>query len=189
MQLIEVDRLNAQAAEGRVQRTMEVAPRQSNRIDVLANIEAKVLRIIVSVIKNSSVRRSGSAQPVTKVAVALMGQWRYSLHTEKLTATMQIADRIHSLAQEQNDAAPMIEAYRALAVTAYYSGDFENAQQYATRATQIWRSGNVQSRTEGHQTPGFVCLCYLAGCEWHSGEIASCQATITEAISLVVACI
>jgi hypothetical protein len=73
MQLIEVDRLNAQAAEGRVQRTMEVAPRQSNRIDVLANIEAKVLRIIVSVIKNSSVRRSGSAQPVTKVAVALMG--------------------------------------------------------------------------------------------------------------------
>ena len=36
MQLIEVDRLDAQATEGRVQRTMEVAPRQSNRIGVLA---------------------------------------------------------------------------------------------------------------------------------------------------------
>jgi serine/threonine protein kinase len=116
--------------------------------------------------------------------VALMGQWRYSLHTDKLAATKQFAERIHSLAQERNDAALMIEAYRALVVTAYYSGDFETAQHYATRAIQMWRSGNVQSRTEGHQTPGFVCLCYLAGCEWHFGEIASCQATIAEAISL-----
>jgi hypothetical protein len=61
--------------------------------------------------------------------VALTGQWRYSLHTDKLTATMQIAERIHSLAREQKDAALMIEAYRALAVTLYYSGDYETAQQ------------------------------------------------------------
>ena len=37
--------------------------------------------------------------------VALMGQWRYSLHTDKLTATMQIAERVYSLAEEQNDPA------------------------------------------------------------------------------------
>jgi len=97
---------------------------------------------------------------------------------------MQIAERIHSLAREQNDAALMIEAYRALAVTLYYSGDYETSQQYATRAVQIWRSGNVQSHTEGPQAPVFVCLCYLAGCEWHFGEIASCRSTIAEAISL-----
>ena len=97
------------------------------------------------------------------LCVALTGQWRYSLHTDKLTATMQIAERIHSLAREQKDAALMIEAYRALAVTLYYSGDYETAQQYATHAVQIWRSGNVQSHTEGPQTPMFVCLCYLTG--------------------------
>jgi hypothetical protein len=34
---------------------------------------------------------------------ALMGQWRYSLVTEKVTATMQIAKQIYSLAQGQND--------------------------------------------------------------------------------------
>jgi hypothetical protein len=34
---------------------------------------------------------------------ALMGQWRYSLVTDKVTATMRIAKRVHSLAQEQND--------------------------------------------------------------------------------------
>ena len=119
------------------------------------------------------------------LCVALTGQWHYSLHTDKLTATMQIAERIHSLARDQNDAALMIEAYRALAVTLYYSGDYETAQQYATRAVQIWRSGNVQSHTEGPQTP-IVRLSVLSNgvCEWHFGEIASCQATIAEAISL-----
>jgi hypothetical protein len=28
------------------------------------------------------------------LCVALVGQWRYSLHTDELTATMQIAERI-----------------------------------------------------------------------------------------------
>jgi tetratricopeptide (TPR) repeat protein len=131
------------------------------------------------------------AEPVCRLlnrplllSVALTGQWRYSLHTDKLTATMQIAKRIHSLAEEQNDAALMIEACRALAVTLYHSGDFETAQPYLTRAVQMWRSGNVQSHMEGPQTPIMVCLCYRAGSEWHFGKIASYQATLAEAISL-----
>ena len=56
---------------------------------------------------------------------ALEGQWRYSLVTDKLTATMQIAKRAYSLAQEQNNSALMIRAYRALAVTLYFLGDFK----------------------------------------------------------------
>ena len=40
---------------------------------------------------------------------------------------MRIAKRVHSLAQEQNDSALMIGAYRALAVTLYFLGDFETA--------------------------------------------------------------
>ena len=47
--------------------------------------------------------------------------------TEKLTAARQIARRVYSLAQEQNDAALMIEAYNALAMTLYFSGYFESA--------------------------------------------------------------
>jgi predicted ATPase len=78
----------------------------------------------------------------------------------------------------------MIGAYRALAVTLFYLGDFESARQYAMRGLQIWRSGNVQSHTEEFHTPVVVCLCYLTLCEWYLGEIASCQGTIAEAISL-----
>ena len=82
-----------------------------------------------------------------------MGQWRYSLMTDKLTATMQIAKRVYSLAQEQNDSALMIGAYRALAVTLYFLGDFETARQYAMRGVQIWRSGGVQSPAKRSTRP------------------------------------
>ena len=115
---------------------------------------------------------------------ALIGQWRYSLMTDKLTATMQIAERVYSLAQEQNDPALMIGAYRALAGTLYFLGDFEAARQYAMRGVQIWRSGGVQSPVEEVDAPAVACLCYEALSEWHFGEIASCQATMAEAISL-----
>jgi hypothetical protein len=76
---------------------------------------------------------------------ALIGQWRYSLITEKLTATMQIAERVYSLAQQQNDSALLIGAYRALACTLCFLGDFDSARTYAMRGVQIWHSGGVQS--------------------------------------------
>jgi len=116
--------------------------------------------------------------------VALMGQWRYFLMNDKLTATMQIAERVHSLAQEQKESALMIGAYRALAGTFFFSGDFEAARKYAMRGVKIWRSGGTPSHAEFLDAPAVVCLCYEALSEWHLGEIVSCQAAITEAISL-----
>jgi predicted ATPase len=115
---------------------------------------------------------------------ALMGQWRYSLWTDKLTATMQVAERVYSLAQEQNNAALMIGAYRALAVPLYYLGDFETSRKYAIRGAQIWRSEGVPSPVEEAITPAVACLCFQALSEWHLGEIASCQATMAEAIAV-----
>src|SRR5262249_36542295 len=91
-------------------------------------------------------------QPVVLFS-ALRGLWRYSLVTNKLSATMQIAKRVHSLAQAQNDSALMMGAYRALAVTLYYRGDFESAREYALRGIQIWRSGGVQSPVEEVTAP------------------------------------
>ena len=115
---------------------------------------------------------------------ALIGQWRYSLVTGKLIATMQIAKRVYSLAQEQNNSALMIGAYRALAGTFYFMGDFETARQYAMRGLQIWRSGGAQYQVEEVFAPAITCLCYEAMSEWHFGEIASSHATMAEAIAL-----
>jgi tetratricopeptide (TPR) repeat protein len=116
--------------------------------------------------------------------LALIGQWRYSLITDKLTATMQIAQRVYSLAQKQNDSALLIGAYRALACTLCFLGDFDSARQYAMRGVQIWRSGGVQSPVEEIASPAVLFMCYGALSEWHLGEIASGRATMAEAISL-----
>ena len=75
-----------------------------------------------------------------------MGQWRYSFVADKLSATMPLAKRVYSLAQEQNDSSLMIGACVAVGTTHYYLGDFETARQYITRALQIWRSGGVDFR-------------------------------------------
>ena len=56
--------------------------------------------------------------------VALLGQWRYSLNTDKLSVTLQIAERASSLAQQENHSALMIGAYHISAVTLYFLGDF-----------------------------------------------------------------
>jgi len=116
--------------------------------------------------------------------VALIGRWRYTVLTDKLSAAMQIAERVHALAQEQYDPRPMIGAYNALAATSYFSGDFDSARQYAMRGVQIWRSGSAQSYAEDLYTPVVGCLCHLAHSEWYLGEIASCQANLDEAISI-----
>jgi tetratricopeptide (TPR) repeat protein len=116
--------------------------------------------------------------------LALKGQWRYCLITDKLSVAIQIAERGYSLAQEQNDAALKIGACAALAATLYWLGDFETARRYARHGVQIWRSGAVIFPPEDLDTPVVGCLCHGALSEWHLGEIASCKANMAEAISL-----
>jgi hypothetical protein len=70
----------------------------------------------------------------------------------------------------------MTDAHRALAVTLYFLGDFKAAQQNAMRGLRIRRSDFAPS-PEASMTPAIACLCIEALCEWHFGEIASCQAT------------
>ena len=116
--------------------------------------------------------------------VALIGQWRYSLHTNKPSAALHFAERAHSMAEEQDDPTLMIGAYNLLAGTLYYLGDIATGHQYAMRGVQIWRSGSVQSHAGELEPHGVVCLGQAAIFEWHLGQIASCQALIDEAISL-----
>ena len=52
------------------------------------------------------------------------------------------------------------------------------------RGIEIWRSGAVQSPVEEITASAVTCVCYQALCEWHFGEIASCEATMTGAIAL-----
>jgi tetratricopeptide (TPR) repeat protein len=114
----------------------------------------------------------------------LIGQWRHTLFTDKMSAAMQVAERVYSLAQEQNDPALMIWPYNALSCTLIFLGDFESAQQYAMRAVQIWRAGTGEPYPQNVDTPVVGCLDLLAMSKWYLGEIATCQAKMDESISL-----
>jgi hypothetical protein len=116
--------------------------------------------------------------------VALMGQWRYSLMHDKLTATVQIAQRVYSLAREQNNPAGMVGACSALAMTHHFLGDFEAGRRHAIHGIQIWRSGSVQSHAEDLDVRAATCLCYEAFSAWNFGEIVGSQRNMVEAISL-----
>jgi hypothetical protein len=113
---------------------------------------------------------------------ALMGQWRYSLTTDKLSVPLQIAQRVYSLAHEQNDPALMLGACRAMTEPLYFLGDFEAARRHAMTGVQIWRSGCPRSPAEDIDDPIVTCLLYTALSEWHLGEIVSCHAAAREAI-------
>ena len=106
---------------------------------------------------------------------ALMGQWRYSLMTDTLTATMQIAQCVFALAQGQNEPALLIGGYRVLAMTHYYLGDFEAARGHARRGAQLWRPAGSPSPVEEVVAPAVSCLCYQALSEWHLEETACCR--------------
>ena len=116
--------------------------------------------------------------------VALTGLWRYSFMADKLSATMLLAKRLYSLAQEQIDSTLMIGACANVGATHYYLGDFESARQYITRALQIWRSVGVRFSVQDVDAQSIACLSFEALLQWHFGEIPSCRATIAEAISL-----
>ncbi len=118
------------------------------------------------------------------LCLALRGQWRYRFMTDKLSVAIQIAERVYSLSQEQNDPALMIGVYASLAANLFFLGDFESARQYAMRGVQIWRSGGVPTYPEDVDTPIVGCLCHGALSDWHLGEITSCKANVDEAVSL-----
>jgi hypothetical protein len=101
-----------------------------------------------------------------------------------IPATMQIAKRVYSLAQEQNDSPLLIKAYAALAATLLFSGRFRvSATRRATGCPDLAFWTRTVSGRRGRRAP-IGCLCHKALIEWHFGEIASCQATMGEAIAL-----
>ena len=105
---------------------------------------------------------------------ALMGQWRYSYIADKLSAALGVAQRVHSLAMDQNNSAVMIGACQALVSTLYYLGEFETARQYAMRGVQIWRSGGYSIMQKISTLPlSFACATrrYASGM-WERSPLA-----------------
>ena len=71
---------------------------------------------------------------------------------------MRLADRVHSLARQKNKPALIMGAYRALAATLFFLGDFASARRNAMRGVKIWRSGKAEHLVEEITAPAVACL-------------------------------
>jgi hypothetical protein len=120
----------------------------------------------------------------TTLQLALVGQWRHSLMADKLSATMQIAKRLYTLAEKQNDTLLLIGAYAALSCTLYCLGEIETCGQYAMLGLQLWRSLGGQSSVVDLDADAVSLLFYEAQFELHVGETATSKVTMAKAIAL-----
>jgi serine/threonine protein kinase len=87
--------------------------------------------------------------------LALVGQWRYSLLTDDLRATLQIAKRIYSLAREQNDSAFLLGLQRFGRLSLLYGRFRISATVRGRRCPNLARgrcivSGRRDQRTRRH---------------------------------------
>jgi predicted ATPase len=116
--------------------------------------------------------------------VALLGQWRHTIVTSRLSTAKRAAERVYAFVQKQNDPALMIGGYMAMAAILYCLGNLEAGQQYTRRSIQIWHSGLVRFAPEEVDVPVVTCLCYEAIFQWNFGDITSCHKALAEAISV-----
>lgn len=99
----------------------------------------------------------------------LTSDWMYSLVTEPLAVTLSRAEEILSLAEEQDDPAMLIGAYRSLSDVTYFMGNFRLAKQYAEQGIALWDAGASISNVDEVSAPVVTCLCFDALALWQLG--------------------
>src|SRR5438105_1733158 len=95
----------------------------------------------------------------------LLSQWRYSLVTNYLTVTIKLAKDLYALATKESDPALLLGAYRALATSLYFRGQFEHTRKYTAQAIDIWKPERASS-VEEYYAPIVTCLAIDALSLW-----------------------
>jgi hypothetical protein len=96
----------------------------------------------------------------------LVGRWRYSLMSNKLSRTLELAEQVHLLAQARNDSAILIGAYDALV-----RGDAASLGRLGSDKNQIESSFRAGIKTAQEQKS--ICLVRRAKesyAEWRAGK-------------------
>jgi hypothetical protein len=71
-----------------------------------------------------------------------------------------------------------------VAFSLYHLGELEAASREAGHGVELWRGGVASFQVEEMNAPVVACLIFNGLCEWHFGQIASGEATMTEAVSV-----
>jgi tetratricopeptide (TPR) repeat protein len=91
---------------------------------------------------------------------------------------------LRSLGQLKNDAAFLVEAYRALSGASFYLGELEAARAHAEQGVALYRPGEHRTFAWRPQEPNVACLCYASYALWHLGYADQALARVRQAVAL-----
>ncbi len=124
------------------------------------------------------------------LALALLGSFLTDAYDGDIRYHAEVSGRLGRDVRQGVHARKVMESYKTwfgegpeLSVLRML-GLFDRPVDEKTFGLQIWRSGGVHFPVEDWIAPPIHCLSNQALSEWHLGEVASCQATMAEAISL-----
>lgn len=114
-----------------------------------------------------------------------INHWRYSLVTNDLMTTQELAKEVYRLTQSLDDPALTVGAYRALSTSAYFRGTFEPAQKHAQQGIDLWYSQDqIPTIIEEVTAPIVTCLAIEAMVRWHRGFPDQARAQVRKAVDV-----
>jgi tetratricopeptide (TPR) repeat protein len=117
---------------------------------------------------------------------ALTSQWRNSLVTDKMSTTLRIAEDVHKLAEEIDNPALLMGAYRSLTDTLHFVGDFTRSKEYSEKGIRLWESDKDKiislTPTDEVMYPILTCYCFDSLTLWHLGYPDQAQEQMHRAI-------
>ena len=109
-------------------------------------------------------------QAMTELVPILWGLWGFRLMRGEFAAAMALADECLVLAGRQSDPGYTVQAYRILAGSSCWLGEFENVRRYAAEGVRLYDAGRDASKLAQFQMDGFSsCVMYESWASWMLG--------------------
>lgn len=122
---------------------------------------------------------------VRKLFAALRGLANVFLLRGEVAKTREVADRLLAIAQDENDNALLLEAYRSVGMCAFFAGDFPTALEHLQRANAIYDRKQHHSHAFVYGTdPYVVGRSVGAWGRWFVGDTENAISDINAALRL-----
>jgi predicted ATPase len=126
----------------------------------------------------------GPGEDGSELFTVLRGQWISHCSRGQLRLARGLGQELLNLGQLKNDAAFLVEAYRALSAVSIHMGEPEVARAHAEQGVALYRPWEHRTFAWRPQEPGVACLSYASYALWHLGYADQALARIRQALAL-----
>lgn len=100
----------------------------------------------------------------------MYGLWMFYLVRSDLQNARDLSAQLLQRAERSQDSSALLEGYRVVGMTAFFSGDFPSARRHLERGVAVYDPESHRGHAFLYGTePGVACSCYLAATLWILG--------------------